>query len=139
MMKMTLWNNVFALSAAVLAMFPVMGMAETPGETATWGYGLYGTEPSSATLVPVYGQPHAAEVLLVNRLTLATGQEVVVRELVADGLHVGVNVTLGPGDVPDNYFLEVPDGYVAVPNYIDVEEGEDRKVLIFFVEDMPMG
>ena len=72
---------------------------------------------------------HVAELRCSN--VLASGQPVTGAELTSEGLTVGLVIEHGPGDVPDWFSVVVPDGFIAVPAEMTLEEGSSGVVLIF--------
>jgi len=41
-----------------------------------------------------------------------------------------------PGDIPDRMTVTVPEGYIAVPEYVDVHEGMNGTVVIYSIEGL---
>jgi hypothetical protein len=95
-------------------------------------------EPTVVHLVPRDGPGHVADVLLDNRMTggLGVTSDVV---LSIDGLTVGVGIVWGPGTVPDRMTATVPQGFVAIPEVIDVPENTTGTIRIFLLSAMVMG
>ena len=88
----------------------------------TWG-------GSSATLSPGPDIP-LAYVDCVNRLT--SDHDPVLRfTLDLGGFEVGVIVVHGSGNIPDTYTITPPEGFIAVPPVIEVQEGATGRIAIF--------
>jgi hypothetical protein len=84
---------------------------------------------SSATLSPGPGVP-LAYVDVINRLT--SGHNMVLEfTLDLGGFEVAVTVTHGNGDLPDRYEVVPPEGYIAVPMMIDLDEGSTGRIAIY--------
>ena len=84
---------------------------------------------SSATLSAGPGTP-MAYVDFVNRLT--SGHALFMAfTLDLGGFEVEIDVDHGPGDAPDRYTITPPEGFIAVPQIIDVDEGETGRVAIY--------
>ena len=66
-------------------------------------------------------KPHVAEITCLNRLT--GGVQNNEGALVVGGFQVGVGATMFPGDVQDEFVVIPPDGYVAVPPVLVLDEG----------------
>lgn len=96
-------------------------------EVHNWG-------ASSARLVA--GDPPRVE--CVNRLT--GGHDMVLRfGLQLGAMVVAVTVDHGPGDEPDRYTVTPPDGWFAVPPYLDVQEGKTGLILLYPMDGALMG
>ena len=109
-----------ALTALALSALP--GAAET---VHSWGV----SPSSSATLAPGTGIV-VAMVLCVNRLT--NGHDsLLVFSLDLHGFTVEVTVDHGDHTYPDIFAVTPPEGYIAVPPSVSVEEGETAVILIF--------
>jgi hypothetical protein len=86
---------------------------------------------SSAMLAPAEGAA-VARVICVNRLT--SGHAMVLEfPLALGGFGVTVLVEHGAGDVPDRFTVVPPDGFIAVPAFVDVGEHDQGEILIFSV------
>ena len=77
----------------------------------------------------VDGQAHVAE--LSCRNILAGSPDVTHQALIDGGLSVGVTILHGPGEVPDRFQVVVPEGFLAVPAEVDVEENTGTTVLVY--------
>jgi len=114
-----------ALLAMLTSVVPVI--AET---SRHWG-------ESSATITPGQGGP-VAVVLCRNELTF-TAESTFAFMLELDGLAVLVRVEQGPNTVPDRYTVEPPEGFVAVPPFIELDEGTSGEILIYQLEGALLG
>jgi len=65
-------------------------------------------------------KPHVAEITCLNRLT--GGVQNNEGALSVDGFAVGVVATMFPGDVPDEFVVIPPEGYVSVPPALVLDE-----------------
>ncbi len=90
-------------------------------DAAYWG----GT---GCVLVPVEGQAHIAEARCVNLLT--GYQPWTEADITAGGLTVHLSVLHGPDRVPDEFTVTVPDGFVAVPPVLVLDEDQTGVVRI---------
>jgi hypothetical protein len=119
--------RLFACAALI-----VVGVYASPAvadDRAFWGPSYeYGT---SVTLAPADG-PAIATVTFRNRLTGNIGQTSAV--LTIAGLSVQVHVTHASGDSPDRVMVTPPEGFMAVPPVLDVEEGGEGVVTIYSAE-----
>ncbi len=87
---------------------------------------------SSATLVMGPGVP-VATVICNNRMTSGPGQGEDFT-LSVGAFEVQVSVWQEWGDVPDRYTVTPPEGYVAVPQFIDVDENGTAEIQIYSME-----
>ena len=109
-----------AYSAALICALP------THAETAhTWGSSFY---QSSITLQPTDAPGAVAEVVFDNKTVHA--DEDVTFTLDLDGLAVMVDAQVGRGLTPDRMTITPPDGYIAVPDMLDVAEDAEGVILI---------
>ncbi len=90
-------------------------------DSAMWG----GT---GCQLVPVDGQTHVAEVRCKNVLT--GDQPWTEGDMIAGGLQVHLSVLHGPGDVPGEFSITPPDGYVSIPPHFALDEDGTGVALI---------
>ena len=86
---------------------------------------------SSAALVAGPGHP-LAYVDCVNELTTTTGELDFALNL--GGFVVVMKVQQRNGDLPDLYIAHPPEGYIAVPRSILIEEGSKARISIFSTE-----
>lgn len=96
------------------------------GDTRTWGTPFY---QSTITLRPTEAPGAVAEVTFDNK-TVHTDQDVTFT-LDMDGLSVEVFAQVGRGLTPDRITVFPPDGFIAVPQEIDVPEDDVGRVLIY--------
>jgi hypothetical protein len=94
-------------------------------DSVSWGQGV----TFDVHLIPADG-PHFAEVVGVNRMTTGVGS-VTAAELSIDGLTVRVTVFHGPGAAPDRLTVIAPEGFIAVPEFIDIEEDDTGVIRIY--------
>jgi hypothetical protein len=107
------------IRAAALCLMASPAMADA---TLSWG----GT---GCTLALVTGAAHVAEVTCVNVQT--SGASYTQGEMTINGLGVGLTVLHGPGDIPDKFTISPPEGYIAVPNVLVLDEDTSGVVLIY--------
>jgi hypothetical protein len=91
-----------------------------------WGY--FPEYQSTITLQPTQAPGAVAEVRFVNKTVHM--DEVVTFTLDLDGLAVVVVAQVGRGMTPDRMTVTPPDGFIAVPDVIDVAEDQAGVVLI---------
>jgi hypothetical protein len=87
----------------------------------------YGGTGCEITLTP--GQAHVARITCQNRLT--SGASYNEGALDAGGLIVGLTINHGPGDIPDTFTITPPDGYVAIPSTLILDENTDGEMLLY--------
>ncbi len=92
---------------------------------------------SSATITAGQGGP-VAVVSCRNELTF-TAESTFAFMLELDGLAVLVRVEQGPNTVVDRYSVEVPEGFVAIPPFIELDEGTSGEILIYQLEGALLG
>ncbi len=88
---------------------------------------------SSATLVMGPGVP-VATVICHNEMTGGQGGQGEDFTLSVGAFEVQVSVWQEWGDVPDRYTVTPPEGYVAVPQFIDVDENGTAEIQIYSME-----
>ncbi len=93
--------------------------------TYTWGSQFY---PSTITLGPTDAPGAVAEVVFDNRTVHR--DEAVTFVLDLDGLSVTVDALVGRGLTPDRFSVTPPDGYIAVPESLDVAEDKTGVILL---------
>ena len=54
------------------------------------------------------------------------------------GLTVRANMVLGRGDTPDRMTIVPPEGLIAVPPFVDVPEGEVRRIYLYPADGVAM-
>ena len=112
-----------------LALSAILATPAFAADRAAWGTSPDPDRNTSATLAPADG-PAMATVTIRNQLTAGHGATTsAILEL--PGMQVRVTVQHGAGDTPDRLTVEVPDGLIAVPPQIDVQEGESGVVSIY--------
>lgn len=92
----------------------------------TWG------SPSLAstiTLQPTNVEGAVAEIVFDNRTVHA--DELARFDLTLDGLTVSVEALVGRGLTPDRMTVFPPDGYIAEPPELDVDEDAVGRIVIF--------
>lgn len=75
---------------------------------------------------------------VVYRNAMVSAQDVEVYTLTLDGLSVSVTMQHGRGEKPDTAVVNVPEGYVAYPESITVDEGATGVVVIYSIEGVGM-
>ena len=84
--------------------------------------------------------PHEASIAALTCSNLLVGgnthNEAI---LFMQGFPVKIVATFGPGNVPDTFAVTVPDGFVAVPPEMTLDEGGSGTVLIFAMDDALLG
>jgi hypothetical protein len=109
--------------ACLLAIFAFPVFAETPSDR--WQNGIQ----SFAEIVPINDGNCVAEILINNyptdRNPAASGA------LVLGDLHVGISYKLNVGYLAaEEYKVWPPDGYIAIPSEIEVQDSGTGSVLI---------
>ena len=92
---------------------------------------------TGGTIAAVNLHGHVADVHLRNELT--SGPYHNEGQLSANGVTVTLRVEHQPGDMPDRFFVDVPDGYIAVPQWLDLDEETSGVIRIFELEGMVTG
>lgn len=92
---------------------------------------------SSATITAGQGGP-VAVVACRNELTF-TAESTFAFMLELDGLAVLVRVEQGPNTAVDRYTVEPPEGFVAIPPFIELDEGTSGEILIYQLEGALLG
>ena len=86
-------------------------------------------ETTGCQLVPVHGEAWVAEVICRNELTSMTSPDVSAA-LAIDGLTVQLAVAQTLGRTPDSFMVTPPDGFVAEPSVLVLDEGTVGVVVI---------
>lgn len=86
-------------------------------------------QATGCTLVPVTGEAWVAELQCQNFLTNMTPADVSA-DLHIDGLTVRLDLAQTYGRTPDSFTVTVPDGYVALPPVLVLDEETRGVVLI---------
>ena len=120
--------------AAVLLTAPAVAQ-----EVATWGVETGPGTQSSVRIIAVRDGAHVADISAVNRYVGGDIPDNLTITLWLDDVPFRVMVRQGPGYNPDLFQVYPPPGFVAVPNHVSVEEGQDATMLIFEIDGMPMG
>ena len=94
----------------------------------TWGIGPFFTVMGA----PVDADPHIANVVIVNQQTHSHPAHTEGVITIGD-VEIGVRVHHTPLGDPDDVWITVPEGYVAVPPHVVVDEGDDVTVKIYKV------
>lgn len=106
----------------ILALLCLAAMPAHAQDVAEWG----GT---GCQLVPVVGRTHIAEVRCRNAVT--SGQSLTEGVMQSGDLRAHLAVQHGPGDVPDLFTVTPPDGYIADPVVLSLDEKTRGVVLIY--------
>ena len=114
-------------AAMILGLILVLGLSSLArAETQrTWGSPFY---QSTISLEPTSAPGAVAQVTFDNRTVHR--DEMVSFVLDLDGLAVTVQALVGRGLTPDRMSVSVPDGYIAVPESIDVAEDQTGVILV---------
>jgi hypothetical protein len=99
-----------------------IGGAALAGDAASFG----GT---GCQLVPIEGRAHIAEARCENVET--SGQSLVEADLTAGGLTVRLVLMQAPGHQPDSFTIVPPDGFIADPQTLVLDEFTSGVVRIF--------
>jgi hypothetical protein len=116
-------------AAALLLALAAPAQAQT---IAVWGNGGH------VLIEPGAGGAHVATVTLHNRLTWADANPVQV-SLYLHGIAVEVVITHMPGDIPDVLTAIPPDGFIAIPERVAVDENSAGSVTIYRLDMMELG
>jgi len=108
------------IRAAILTM---IGAPAFASDIHNWG-GSY------AQLVPADNGPHVASVICHNELTMDSPMQFGFA-LTIGGLTVQIEIEQGSGDIPDLYRVIPPEGFIAIPPAIFVNEGQSEEIRIF--------
>jgi len=92
---------------------------------------------TGATITAEQPTGHVATVHCRNELTQS--MSITEGEISINGLTVQVRVYHQPGDQPDRFEVSPPEGYIAIPRYIYVNEHETEEIRIFEIEGMVAG
>jgi hypothetical protein len=95
-------------------------------DTAYWG------GQSFIRLQPTKAPGAVAEVIFQNAEVHTDSDETHTLDL--GGFAVEVDMVLGRGMTPDRMTVRVPEGYIAVPGWVDTPEGETRVITIYSTE-----
>jgi hypothetical protein len=118
------WTLPVCLGIGIAAWtIPAWGQTQD-GSVFYWGKGY-----SFIRLQPVERKDHIAEVEFKNEAIHT--DRVDTGALSIPGLSIGFSADVGRGNRPDFLDVEVPDGFIAVPPSISVNEGETGRILIF--------
>ena len=109
--------------AATIAALPALA-----GNTVS----IDNVNPQNAPLIVqlVPSDDYAGEVIFNNQMTYRTTTPEGPYILEIDGLRVIVDLDQQPGDLPDRMIVTPPDGYIARPPEIVVQEGEVGSIII---------
>ena len=92
---------------------------------------------TGATITLEQPTGHVATVHCQNELT--QGTSTTTGEITIGGITVEVRVVHMPGDQPDKFEVYPPEGYIAVPRYLNVNEGDTGEIRIFELDGIPLG
>ena len=84
----------------------------------------------NSMFVDISPSPDFAIVTFHNELTSTWGEVPFYCPVTIDGVMVRAVINAGNGNIPDNILVEVPLGYEAIPQSIDVEEGEEAVIIV---------
>jgi hypothetical protein len=120
------------IAALALMAFAALGLSRPAhaGPVADWG----GT---GCRLDKALQQEHVAVVTYHNELT--GGVEHNAGSVDLYGLQIRLIVTMGAGNMPDRFEVIAPEGFVAVPREVVLQEGKSGVVLIFAIAGMLIG
>ena len=96
-----------------------------------WGGGM-----STIELRPSKAPGAVAEVEFANEPVHTDSNET--RTLSLGGFSVQADMILGRGLTPDRMTITPPEGYIAVPQWVDVPEGASRVITIYSAEGVGM-
>ena len=99
----------------VLSALAALALPAAAQDSAWW-------ETTGCQLVPVHGEAWVAEVICRNELTSMTSPDVSAA-LSIDGLTVQLAVAQTLGRTPDSFMVTPPDGFVADPPVLVLDEG----------------
>ena len=123
-----------AQSSAFAAIVASMVFVTTASaDEISWG------QPGPASTIvthPGEGAGHVASLVFTNRLN---GGVFHARHELFEGVRIVVTIRDQSGDVPDELTVEVPDGYLAIPPAISVEEDSSGTIEIFEASEVPLG
>lgn len=106
----------------------ILALAAFPAHADTTYSWKSGKQFSTITLQPTDAPGAVAEVEFINK-TVHTDEDVsFVLDL--DGLSVTVDASVGRGLTPDRFTVTPPDGYVAMPPELDVQEDGVGVILV---------
>ena len=108
------------IRAAILALIAAPAFAS---DIHHWG-GSY------AQLVPANNGPHVATVICHNEIVMVGAMDFGFA-LTLGALTVQVEIEQGVGDTPDLYRVTPPEGFIAIPPAIFVNEGQSEEIRIF--------
>lgn len=80
-------------------------------------------------LVPVAGETHVAEIRCHNAQTAGPWYDEATLSI--KDMRVDLTIMHGPGDVADSFTFLVPDGYIAIPEALMLDEHTSGVVLIY--------
>jgi hypothetical protein len=89
---------------------------------------------SYAQLVPADNGPHVASVICHNELTMDSPMQFGFA-LTLGQLTVQVEIEHGNGDIPDLYRVTPPEGFIAIPPAIFVNEGQSEEIRLFVIAE----
>ena len=106
----------------VLSALAAFALPAAAQDSAFW-------QSTGCLLVPVEGQAWVAELRCANFLTNMTPADVTA-DLQIDGLAVHLALSQTFGRTPDSFAVTVPDGFVAIPPVLVLDEEARGVVLI---------
>lgn len=107
----------------------ILALAAFPAHAdTTYAWGMLEGYRSTITLQPTDAPGAVAEVVFDNRKVHTDDEVSFVLDL--DGLSVTVDASVGRGLTPDRFTVTPPDGYVAMPPELDVQEDGVGVILV---------
>lgn len=103
----------------------ILALPASAQDTHTWGSAFY---PSTIVLEPTTAPGAVAQVSFDNRTVHR--DERVTFNLTMGELTVTVEALVGRGLAPDTFTVTPPDGYLAVPESMDVAEDDVGVILV---------
>jgi len=93
-------------------------------------------ETSVDVAVAAADGPHVAVVSVTNHFRRSVSSSPF--DLEVDGLRVRVTVNEGRNTLPDIVTVEAPEGFIAVPMSVELDEGQSGEILIYAIEGVGM-
>lgn len=84
---------------------------------------------TGCVIIAVQGEIHVAEVTCINVVTAGNYHDEA--QITSGGISVGLTIDHGPGEAPDRFTVTPPDGYVAQPPVMDLDERTSGVVLVY--------
>lgn len=113
----------------------VLAASFASAEEYRWGVTDLLPDASYIVTHPGEGAGHVASLVFTNRLN---GGVFHARHELFEGVRIVVTIRDQSGDVPDELTVEVPDGFLAIPPAISVEEDSSGTIEIFEASEVPL-